>query len=308
VPGVIGALAIIAAGFLYLRKPTGPQRENPSYPVTLTDDAGVTHTVTDAPTRVITVGPHLTETLFEIGAGDLIVGVAAGETYPPEATAIPEIVGDDGLTPDPQKIGQAKSDLVLASGGAEEWKKNVRSLGIRVISFEAETVRDAINDVRKIGNIVGHPAAASRLAEKLSAGAKVEQLPSSAERPTVFFETFAEPLRGAAPQSYVGDLITIAGGKAVPESPDPYPAITLEQLRQLQPEIYIAAASTGVSPDAIQKRRGFPELTAIKTNRVFIIEDEVVFRPGPRLGSALGNLLVMIRGTAPASPPASPSG
>lgn len=307
---VVAALAVIVVGFLSLRKPAGPAEENPRYPVTLTDDTGMSHTIASALKRVVTVGPHLTEILFAIGAGDLVVGVAAGETYPPEATAIPEIVGADGLTPDPAKIASLTPDLVLTSGAAEDWKARVETGGIRVVSFEATSVRDAIQDIRSIGKAVGHPAAASRLAERMSRELRVDKESEDAPRPTVFFETFAEPLRGAAPQSFVGDLVSIAGGRAVPESQDHYPAVSIDQLRQLQPQIYIAAASTGVSADAIQKRRGFAELEAVRTNHVFVIEDDIVLRPGPRLGSGLEKLRMMIRGPGPqpASPAAPPSG
>lgn len=298
---MVAALGVIVVGFLYLRRPTNPTEENPRYPVTLTDDTEKNHTITNAPKRVVTVGPHLTEVLFAIGAGDLIVGVAAGETYPPETTAIQEIVGVDGLTPDPAKIASVTPDLVIASGAAEDWKTAVEAGGIRVISFDAPTVGDAIQDIRNIGKVVGHPAAASRLAERMGQRLAATKLPGDAPRPTVFFETFAEPLRGAAPQSFVGDLLSRAGGKAVPDSQEPYPAVSVDQLRQLQPQIYIAVASTGLSPDAIKKRRGFAELEAVKSNRVFVVEDDIVLRPGPRLGLGLEKLRMMIRETGPSN-------
>jgi iron complex transport system substrate-binding protein len=308
VTAVVAALGVIVVGFLALRKPASLSKENPRYPVTLTDDTGVSHTITSPPKRVVTVGPHLTEILFEIGAGDLIVGVAAGETYPPEATAISEIVGADGLTPDPAKIVSLTPDLVVASGTAEEWKTAVEAGGIKVISFEATNVRDAIEDIRNIGKVVAHPAAAKRLADRMDGELGAANLAKDAPRPTVFFETFAEPIRGTAPQSFIGDLVSIAGGRAVPESQDQYPALTIDQLRELQPQIYIALASTGVSVEEVKKRRRFAELEAVKSNRVFIIEDDLILRPGPRLGLGLEKLQKMIRGDGPPLPGAPPSG
>ena len=40
-------------------------------------------------------------------------------------------------------------------------------------------------------------------------------------------------------------------------------------------------------PGDISKRAGFSELTAVKDGKVFVIEDSIIARPGPRLAEGL---------------------
>jgi len=69
------------------------------YPLVITDSIGRTVYVKYEPSRVVSVGPSLTEILFSLGSGDKVVGVDKFSNYPPVINELIEkgvvkVVGD----------------------------------------------------------------------------------------------------------------------------------------------------------------------------------------------------------------------
>ena len=302
-------VAAVAAGLLLLAglfvlvtsRSDGPPSALGDFPVTMVDDAGATVTVTGAPQRIVSLAPHITETLFALGAGERIVGVASGETHPPAASTLPRVVTDDGLTPDPNAIVQARPDLVLTATTGD-WIEPLRTAGLSVITLTASDLGDALKDMRSIGRLTGEAQAASELVSEIRQGIRTVRSTSKSNEgaPKVFVEVFSEPLIGAASESFVGSLVMASGGQAVPESEDPYPAISLDQLNALDPDVYLAAASSAVTIERITTRPGFSDLRAIREQRVHLISDELLLRPGPRMVEGLEAIASIIRETEPA--------
>ncbi|MBW3589663.1 MAG: helical backbone metal receptor [Actinobacteria bacterium] len=296
-----GLLLVTGLFVLVTSRSDGPPSAVGDFPVTMVDDAGTTVTVTAAPQRIVSLAPHITETLFALGAGERIVGVAAGETHPPAASTLPRVVADDGLTPDPNAIVQARPDLVLTATTGD-WIEPLRTAGFPVITLTASDVGDALKDMRSIGRLTGEGQAASELVSETRQGIRAVRSASTPNQvaPKVFVEVFSEPLMGAASESFVGSLVMAAGGKAVPESGDPYPGVGLDQLNELDPDIYLAAASSAVTIERITARPGFSGLRAVREQRVHLISDELLFRPGPRMVEGLEAIASIIRETEPA--------
>lgn len=283
------------------RRSDGPPSALGDFPVTMVDDAGATVTVTGAPQRIVSLAPHITETLFALGAGEWIVGVAAGETHPPAASTLPRVVTDDGLTPDPNAILRARPDLVLTATTGD-WIEPLNTAGLSVIALTASDLEDALKDMRSIGRLVGQGQAASELVSEIRQGIRTVRSTSRSNEgaPKVFVEVFSEPLIGAASESFVGSLVMAAGGEAVPESEDPYPAVSLDQLNELDPDIYLAVVSSAVTIERINARPGFSDLRALREQRVHLISDELLLRPGPRMVEGLEAISRIIRETEPA--------
>ena len=80
------ALGILAT-FALLMPPGLAQANQPAsaFPLTITDDAGVTSTFAASPQRIVTLNPGLTEITFALGAGNRLVAVDTFSDYPPEA-------------------------------------------------------------------------------------------------------------------------------------------------------------------------------------------------------------------------------
>lgn len=88
--------------------------EETTYPYTFTDTAGNSITLDAEPKRVITIGPNLTETVYALGKGSLLVGRTEYDDYPSEVTNVDSI--GDLMTPNVEKVIDLEPDVCFVSG------------------------------------------------------------------------------------------------------------------------------------------------------------------------------------------------
>ncbi len=257
-----------------------------TFPVTVTDDEGTQVTIPTQPTRIVSLMPAVTEILFALGVGGDVVGKAQDIfLYPPEASAVPDFEKFDNgaVAVDVEKIVAAKADLVIAGGNygtPADTIKRLRDLGIPVIVVYAPNVADVLADNTLIGTAVGEPAAAATVnAQMQAAFDAVEAAVASGTKPTVYYEIG----EGYAPadKSFAAEMITDAGGTPVTSGSTTDWSLPAEKLIAANPDIILLADGTAVA-DAV-KRPGWSTMNAVKDNRVAVIDDTMISRPGPRL-------------------------
>lgn len=257
-----------------------------SFPVTLTDDEGTKVAIPAAPSRIVSLMPAVTETLFALGVGDKVVGKAQDFTlYPPQASAVPDVekFNNGAVSVDVEKIVAAKADLVIAGGNfgtPSDTVAKLRSLGIPVLVVYAPNVAGVLSDISLIGQAVGKPdTAAAITAQMQSAFDAVEAAVASAPKPRVYYEIG----EGYAPadNSFLAEMITDAGGVPITTGSTTKWDISAEKLLKADPQIVLLADFSKPS-DAI-KRPGWSTMSAVKDNKVAPIDDTLISRPGPRL-------------------------
>src|SRR5690606_1439441 len=98
--------------------------------------------------RIVSLAPHITETLFAAGAGDRIVATVKSSDYPEAAKAIPQIGGYDRINR--ESLMAARPDLVLAweSGNGSEVIEGLRALGVSVYVSEVRELDEISRSLR----------------------------------------------------------------------------------------------------------------------------------------------------------------
>ncbi len=282
-----------------------------AFPVTVTDDEGTQVQIPARPTRIVSLMPAVTETLFALGVGGEVVGKAQDIfLYPPEASAVPdfEAFNNGAVNVDVEKIVAARADLVIAGGDfgtPADTIKQLRDLGIPVIVVYAPNVAGVLGDNMLIGTAVGRVAEAAAINAQMQAGFDaVEAAVASAPKPTVYYEIGD----GYAPadQSFTAEMITDAGGTPVTSGSTTDWSLPAEKLIAADPDIILLADGSSVA-DAV-KRPGWSTMNAVKDNRVATIDDTTISRPGPRLFLGLQLLAAAIHPelTIPQSSPVPP--
>ena len=115
----------------------------------------------------------------------------------------------------------------------------------------------------------------------------VEQAaPEGAELTSAFIEIGQNPLFTAGPGTLLDDMVRLALGKNVVTQPG-YVAYSLEQLTEENPEVYLATKGSMSDPSDLAARPGYNALAAVKADRVYVLDDNLVTRPGPRIGEGL---------------------
>jgi iron complex transport system substrate-binding protein len=100
-------------------------------------------------------------------------------------------------------------------------------------------------------------------------------------RPRIFCEEWGKPV--IASQLWVAELVEAAGGQILGV---PGRQISVEEIRQLDPEVFVAAwcgAGDRVPLEKIVRERGWQSTSAAQSGRVFCIRDEFFNTPAPTL-------------------------
>ena len=269
-----------------------------SFPLEVTDDEGTVVRLADKPDRVISLTPAVTETLFAIGAGDRVVGTTDFDDYPPDAIPLPDVASYTAV--DVEAIVGLEPDLVIAGGNDFNDPaaiERLRGLGVPVIVLYATGVAGVFGDIEQIGRAVG--AVAGSRAVTLAIRAQFDEVGLAAlhvDRPRVFYELDATTeIYGPADQSFLAEMIQLAGGEPITTGSTTAFSIPLERLVEADPEVIVLGdANYGVTPEVVGSRPGWGDMTAVKTGAIRPVNDIVVTRPGPRIGQGLRELALAI--------------
>jgi iron complex transport system substrate-binding protein len=257
--------------------------------------AGASPSTPRLPRRIVSLAPTLTEDLFAIGAGALLVGDTEFCDYPEAARALPKIGGITARTIHVEGLLALRPDLVVSTGeGQEPVIDTLRRLGVAVEVMKSATIEDTFHAILRMGELTGHRAEASqRVAELRRRIARVREKVgalSLQKRPRVFYQVWDTPLMTAGRGSFIGELIELAGGVNIFAGiSGDYSQVSAEAVLQRNPEVILAPDHHGAPITAAQlvARPGWEQIAAVRSHRFHVIDGDMVSRAGPRLVDAL---------------------
>jgi len=239
-------------------------------------------------TRIVSLAPSATEILFEIGAGDQLVGVSSFCDYPPQVAAIPRV--GTFTRPSIEAILAARADLVIAARGPAtmEAVAAVRAVGVPVLVVEDTTLSAVWKAIEDIGRHTGKAEAAARLADRMRKRLDAVRLRlAGVPRRRVLVVVGQTPLIVAGVGTFVDDLIQVAGGiNVAADMGQPWPRLSLETVLSRAPQVIIDSALShegGADPGLWSR---FPTLPAVRDGRVHAYRSFAALRGGPRLADA----------------------
>jgi iron complex transport system substrate-binding protein len=252
-----------------------------AFPVVVTDDAGRKVTIAARPERIVSLAPANTEIVAALGSMDRLVGVTTYCDYPPEVARI-EKVGDF-MQPNLEAIAALDPDLVLVTTGVQaEVIGQLEALGAAVVAVDPQTLEALYASIGTVGDAIGETAAATDLVDSMRI--QVENIAEQVESASVtcFLEISQDPIFTVGSGTLLNDLIEQAGGENVVTEAG-YVAYSVEQLVVADPAVYLATLGSMSAPSDITGRPGYESLSAVKNDRVFLLDDNLVSRPGPRV-------------------------
>ncbi len=257
------------------------------------DDTGV-EVCLDAPLeRAVSLYGAFTETIWELGAGSILVGRTKNDTTIPELAGL-AVVGS-GLRPDVEYLLALRPQLIVsrASKAAGSALEAMRGRGIKVAAFDPRSLEELYSVARRLGVLLGKGSEAAALVEKLKGEIKRVKdrvagvVATATNRPTLAFEIRAEPLTVAGSKGLLDELIEVAGGRNAVEIAKKIVRLDMEALLALDPDYYfIQRGPMNKNPLPPAQRPHHTSLTAVKEGRVFEVDEKLFSRPGPRVGEA----------------------
>jgi iron complex transport system substrate-binding protein len=285
------------------------------FPITLTDDEGTKVQLKEEPAKIVSLTPATTEILFELGAGDRIVGkVEDLSLFPPEAASIPDVAKFGEV--DVEKIVSLETDLVIAGGNSFNPPAKIaqlRQLDVPVLVVYAPDIDTVFADIELTGAAIGNAAGAKDLTASMRASFdQVGAATSGLSKPRVFYELDAtREIYTAADDSFLAKMIELAGGIPITTGSTTSFEIPLETLVTADPEVILLGdAAYGATAEAVIARPGWNVMTAVKNGDIRPVDDIIITRPGPRLVDGLRALAaaihpdVAIPGASPGATPA----
>ena len=167
---------------------------------------------------------------------------------------------------------------------------------MKVYVVDPKTYDGTIATIENVGKLAGTEDGATAVADTMTAAQQeVQAKVGDLAKATTFLEIYSKPLMTAGSDTFIDDMITIAGGENIgAQAGSGFPNFSTEVLVKDDPQVYIADSGSMSEPGDINKRAGFGELTAVKDGKVYVIEDSIIARPGPRLAEGLQKLAEMI--------------
>lgn len=239
--------------------------------------------------RVICLTPSITETIFALGVGELVVGVTDACDYPSEVNSKSHVCS--WFNPDLDRLKALKPDLVLGLATAHaRLAPLITGHHIQCELFNPITIQDVLADILRLGDLLGARVAAQALTNDLlhrltKLDKSVAEI-SPSRRLTVsrILDIEKDTLILAGPLSFQYDVIARAGGINITSSLDAaYPKVTFQQFKEWDPEMIFICGSDKSYLTKLKAKKEWQSLRAINQNRLYQFDCGLTCRTSPRI-------------------------
>jgi len=246
--------------------------------------------------RLASTAPNLTECVFAIGAGDLLVGRTESCDYPPEAVRGIPVIGGFG-TPYLEPLLAARPTHVLETVLADpDISRRLDTLHIPLVHVPCTRLDEIPSALRQLGALTGHDVRAQKLADTILAGIAAARAETAAAkpRPRVALLFAPDSPITAGRHAFISELLALAVGDNIGgSSAIDYYHVSLEWLLSENPEMILCLFETSAKDPVtlFASQTGWRSLDAVLQHRVYTVPDlSTVSRPGPRVLEGLEQL------------------
>ena len=271
--------------------------------------------------RIVSFLPSATEILYQLGAGDQLVGVTHECDFPEEAKSKPRVIhssfdptkmssneidrqvvelmhsGGDIYLVDEQILKNANPDLIVAQGicdvcspTTKEISKAVSILNNKpeVVILDPHNLDDILASILEVAKKIGKIVQAQNLIDSLRKRIEYVKGKSKKSRPKVLCIEWLAPLFTAG--HWVPQMVEIAGGiNGISVIGEPSRRMKLEEAVVFDPDI-IVLMTCGFDINRIHQEYSkltsngqWKSLRAVQNNRVYAVDANSYFsKPGPR--------------------------
>lgn len=253
-------------------------------PISVSDDRGIVVVFDKPPQRIVSLLPSLTESVCALGKCGTLVGVDRFSNWPKSIQALPKLggMGDMNI----EQIVRLKPDVVLLEKASPVIAR-LNELGIKTVALDVKSMGDEKRALQKLDTMLGTSESTrvwNQIEKEIMRANK--QLSAKDDNIRVYFEVNPAPF-AAGSTSFIGEILTqLNVVNIIPKALGPFPKINPEFVVQAKPDVILLTESTVAD---IQRRPGWNSMPAVSNNRMCAftgIQNDVLVRPGPRMGEA----------------------
>jgi ABC-type Fe3+-hydroxamate transport system substrate-binding protein len=261
--------------------------------------------------RIVSLVPSLTESLFELGLGERVVGVTDWCVHPADAVATLPKVGGTKDT-DVSAVCALAPDLVLANHeeNTRRTVEKLRAAGLTVWVTYPRTVREGALLLAKLADLGADALAREQVVAPVQAALEAAQAVRGGPGVCVFCPIWRDPWMTVGGDTYIHDLLELCGGRNpfAAHGDRRYPRIALGEIVAAAPEVVLLPDEPYrfAAPDADELAR-LP-IPAARSGRIHLVDGTLVSWYGPRIARAIRHVRSLLAPIPQAHLPPSPGG
>ena len=251
-------------------------------------------TAAGEPQAIVSLSPTTTEMLYAVGAGDQVVAVDERSNYPEDAP-VTEL---SGYTPNLEAVLSYQPDLVVLTDDNGDIVPGLKRSGVEVLELPAAaTLDDTYAQLEQVGAATGNVGEAAELVGQMQT--EVDQILASVperETPLTYFHELDDTYFTVTDATYIGEIYSMLGLTSIATGDTTYPQLSEELILEADPDlIFLADAQCcGVTPEVVAERPGWSELTAVREGNVYVVDEDLASRWGPRVVDFLREVAAIV--------------
>ena len=242
------------------------------------DETGRTVTVPDRVARVVSLAPSLTDTMYALGASDILVGITDYTDYPPDARRQKRSVGAV-INPSVETIVTLHPDLVLAlpDFNGPETISSLRRLGIPVALFTTGNIENIFRTINIVGRLLNRePAATALIAQLRERLNKIRAQSAGRPKIAVLLVLSLDPFITAGKNAFMTEMIEDAGARSVTDDmKQDWLRLNVEAILERKPDYILLMKNGPVNLQDMQQRAGWRTLAAVEHGHVIMVDDSI---------------------------------
>ncbi len=252
--------------------------------------------------RVVSIDGSLTEIIYALNAQDALVAVDTTSRYPQAATELPDVGYMRQLSA--EGILALSPTLVLAStdAGPDSVFEQLQQAGVKIVRVRNHySVDGVLNKIQAVADALNKPDAGRALAGsiKQQADAALASIPADTAPPAALFILGAgnRGLMAAGSKTQADAMLALLNARNV-MAYNGYKPVSAEAVLQAGPEVVLianteAAADTSQAQSAALNTQ-LAMTPAFRQQRIYTLDTSLVLGFGPRIGSALEQLVTLL--------------
>lgn len=251
--------------------------------------------------KIISTAPSITETLFELGLGENIIGVTENCHFPKEVKNIPKIgkVLDINI----EFIVSLKPDTVFVISANDSLKKKLEALNIKTVVVDQSTIGGFMTSLDIIGKQCLISERSAELKKNILSRMTTKSIESLKKILIVvgrdYSSTQIKDVYAAGSDGFYSEILKSVKIRNAYEGDLNYPKIQIEGIMSLNPDIIVDVVTTGEICEKDKERLKqswlmLVDINAVKKGKVFIVCNDYWSIPGPRFVSIIEELSEMV--------------
>ncbi len=252
--------------------------------------------------RIISLSPSITEIIYALDKGDILVATSSYSLYPKEAQSLPIIGGYEN--PHIEKILSHKPSLVVGQSFNASTLQKLKYFGIKTLMLDLKSIDSIKNSILILDEKIHgyHTQKSTKLIQNIDLAIKNVKKTKKPHSVMIVYGLRSDLRSGiyiAGESIFFNEIIDKCGSfNAYTSNSTTQPVLSYENVIALNPEIIIILHShaTESNIDVTEALNAWKKIPTIasKTNKIHIIDDDYLHIPSHRIALTIKRICGVI--------------